>query len=745
MKRHLTLLIILFGSFAALGDDQPEEWQSHLATAQGAERTELLADLTDHYRKSSPDKAIAYGEEALVLLKEFPNVKMEIEVRLDISIAYRYLGLYESALDQAKRAQQSAEEAGDLDLLAEALNSLGYTYYRLGDSKIARDILDRALALNEKLKNEKRIAQSLQNLGNVSYSRAEFSEALEYYSRALSIREDIRDMPGIADTLTGYGQIYREMGDYSKAIDYHFQALHIRKETGNPRDIANSLNSIGTVNRNLEKYENAQQYHLQAMRIHEEIGDRFGISYSLNGLGIVFRRLGDYDKALEYYYKALELRKETGDRRRIANTLTNIGVVYRDMREYDKALEYYLQALSIKEEIGNRQGIARAILYVGEIETLLGRHAEALDYLEQSLNLAQDIGTKEIIRDSYKGLADTYEAMGNLEKALGYFKKYNIADEELIGAETHKEVARLQVRLGLLEKEQEISLHKQEIELLQRDSQLQQAKLEKQTFQRNFFLGGAALLLLLVLVITRFYLLKRQSEIRYRKADELKTQLLSVVCHDLRSPLGAVIGLAEEIKEELDDSASDAARMADLISNSGNQIMDLAKNLLDFSALELGKLVLEMETVDVAELTATVVEEFHTEAARKNQRVVVSIADEGGCSLIADKSSMRRILENLLSNAIKYSPPDSTINLKVEKRDKMRIEVRDEGPGFTEDDKTRLFGELQRLSAQPTGGESSIGLGLSIVRRLVELHKGRVWLESGIGGKGSTFIVELPV
>ncbi len=745
MKRLVTVMVLLLGTLGAFGQVRPEDPETRLATAQGGERVELLAYLTDRYQNSNPDKAIAYGEEVLVLLEKFPDVKMETEVRLDLSLAYRFSGLFESALEQSREAQQLAEEAGNSDLLSVALNQLGYTYNRLGDTEIAQKYLEQALALCEKLKDEKGIALSLHILGRIRYSTSEFAEAFDYYSRALSIREDIRDMPGIADTLTGFGQIYREMGDYSKAIDYHFKALLIREETGNLRNIANSFNSIGTVNRNLEEYERAQQYHLRAKRIHEEIGDRFGISYSLNGLGIVYRRLGDYDKALENYYKALELRKETGDQRRIANTLTNIGVVYRDMGEYDKALEYYLQALSIKEEIGNRLGIARAILYVGEIEKLLGRSVEALDYLEQSLNKAQDIRAKEIFRDSYKGLADTYEDIGNLEKALGNYKKFNIADEELIGAETHKEVAQLQVRLGLLEKEKEISLHKQEIELLQRGRQIQQAEHEKHEFQRNAFLGGGVLLLLVVLLITNLYLQKRQSEIRYRKANELKTRLLSVVCHDLRSPLGAVIGLAEEIQDELHDQSSDAARMAGLISNSGHQIMDLVQNLMDFSVIELGKLVLEMETVDVAELISKVVEEFHAETAIKNQRVVVSVADNGDCSLIADKSSMCRILENLLSNAIKYSPPDSTINLMVEKRDKMRIEIRDEGPGFTKDDKTRLFGEFQRLSAQPTGGESSIGLGLSIVKRLVELHKGRVWMENGIGGKGSTFIVELPV
>jgi signal transduction histidine kinase len=111
--------------------------------------------------------------------------------------------------------------------------------------------------------------------------------------------------------------------------------------------------------------------------------------------------------------------------------------------------------------------------------------------------------------------------------------------------------------------------------------------------------------------------------------------------------------------------------------------------------------------------------------------------------VMADFERLREAMDNVVSNAVKYSPLDQPIHISLEKADrKVRFLVRDEGPGLTRDDKKRLFGRFQRLSAQPTGGESSNGLGLSIVKQIIELHGGNVSAKSRVG-RGTTFIIEL--
>ena len=111
---------------------------------------------------------------------------------------------------------------------------------------------------------------------------------------------------------------------------------------------------------------------------------------------------------------------------------------------------------------------------------------------------------------------------------------------------------------------------------------------------------------------------------------------------------------------------------------------------------------------------------------------------------LVDKITSKGILDNLISNAIKYSPLDKNIYIRLYQRDSyIHSEIQDEGPGLSESDLLKLFGKFTRLSSKPTGGEHSTGLGLFIVKKLVEAMKGKVWCESQLG-QGSTFIVEFP-
>jgi len=115
-----------------------------------------------------------------------------------------------------------------------------------------------------------------------------------------------------------------------------------------------------------------------------------------------------------------------------------------------------------------------------------------------------------------------------------------------------------------------------------------------------------------------------------------------------------------------------------------------------------------------------------------------------------DIKRITEVMDNLVGNAIKFSPEGKAISVDVHKSSdgknrngRILFRVRDDGPGLTPDDLKKLFGKFVRLSAQPTGGESSTGLGLSIVKQVVELHGGKVWAESEGKGKGATFVVEL--
>ena len=131
----------------------------------------------------------------------------------------------------------------------------------------------------------------------------------------------------------------------------------------------------------------------------------------------------------------------------------------------------------------------------------------------------------------------------------------------------------------------------------------------------------------------------------------------------------------------------------------------------------------------------------------KDQQLLLSSEDTANNYFMtkADSKRLSQVFDNLISNAIKYSPFSKPIEVTIKSYEtNILISVADQGPGVSDEDKEKMFGYFQRLSAQPTGGESSSGIGLSIVKQIVELHNGKVWVESELG-KGSTFLVSLPV
>jgi signal transduction histidine kinase len=170
---------------------------------------------------------------------------------------------------------------------------------------------------------------------------------------------------------------------------------------------------------------------------------------------------------------------------------------------------------------------------------------------------------------------------------------------------------------------------------------------------------------------------------------------------------------------------------------------DLISNLLDANAIEQGSFTSTLEQCDMGALVAQAVEHNQPAAARKEIAVRVGVSP--GLWAKADRAAALQILDNLLSNALKYSPPRTTIYVHaLPERTDILVTVRDEGPGISETDQKKLFQKFSRLSARPTGGESSTGLGLAIVKRLAEAMSGSIQCHSALGA-GATFMLRLPV
>jgi two-component system sensor histidine kinase/response regulator len=233
-----------------------------------------------------------------------------------------------------------------------------------------------------------------------------------------------------------------------------------------------------------------------------------------------------------------------------------------------------------------------------------------------------------------------------------------------------------------------------------------------------------------------------------KNANTMKNRMLSMVAHDLKNPLGGVQGLVSFLlSDDRLTKYSDIIESLELMQISSTSMLDLVKEILDSAALEIGRIQLNKDVVSIEDLVKAAVWQNKPNADTKHQELRLTSLDTADNYFMtqADSKRLSQVFDNLISNAIKYSPFSKLINVTIESFEKyLLVSVADQGPGLTDDDKEKMFGYFQRLSAQPTGGESSNGIGLSIVKQIVELHEGKVWVESEFG-HGATFYVKLPV
>jgi signal transduction histidine kinase/DNA-binding response OmpR family regulator len=227
------------------------------------------------------------------------------------------------------------------------------------------------------------------------------------------------------------------------------------------------------------------------------------------------------------------------------------------------------------------------------------------------------------------------------------------------------------------------------------------------------------------------------------RSSKFKDQFLSTMSHELRTPLNAVLGFSDLLGEDRYGSLNDKQRRyVNHISTGGKHLLRLINDILDLSRIEAGRLQLTIETVRVDTSLSEACDTLQPLASKKNHHLIKHPAP--GLSVRADATRLKQILMNLIGNAVKFTPDGGTIELAAKRiDDHVRLEVRDSGPGIPPHEQKRIFEAFYRLTQNTKAAEGS-GLGLAITQRLVELHGGKLGLESE-PGTGSCFFFTLPL
>jgi signal transduction histidine kinase len=222
-----------------------------------------------------------------------------------------------------------------------------------------------------------------------------------------------------------------------------------------------------------------------------------------------------------------------------------------------------------------------------------------------------------------------------------------------------------------------------------------------------------------------------------------KSEFLANMSHELRTPLNAIIGFSQVLRERLfgDVNAKQEEYLDDILS-SGNHLLSLINDVLDLSKVEAGQVELELAQFSLRDALERGVIMVRERATRDG--VEIAIAAAPGVDVVeGDERRIRQVIFNLLSNAVKFTPPGGAVDVSAAQiNGEVRVSVADTGPGLAREDHERIFDEFQQTEAGIAQREGT-GLGLALSKRLVELHGGRIWVESELG-QGSRFVFTLP-
>ncbi|MFH0985504.1 MAG: PAS domain-containing sensor histidine kinase [Candidatus Omnitrophota bacterium] len=229
-----------------------------------------------------------------------------------------------------------------------------------------------------------------------------------------------------------------------------------------------------------------------------------------------------------------------------------------------------------------------------------------------------------------------------------------------------------------------------------------------------------------------------------KKLDELKSEFVSVVSHELRTPLATMQEFTAIISDEIPGKLTKEQRQyLDIIKDNIERLTRLISSLLDISNLEAGKIELKMTLVDLGDLVTGILATLKSQADEKKIELIMKFS-ESGIQVCVDPERIAQVFMNLIGNAIRFTQESGRITVEIKKTvTEIECSVNDTGIGIAEEDLPKVFRKFQQFGRIPGSGEKGTGLGLSIAKNIVEMHHGRIWVESKVG-EGTKLSFALP-
>jgi len=676
-------------------------------TLNPVEKIEALNHYSQKIRASNISQSLSFAEQAISLAESNNYPKGLANAYWNHGIANRLLAKYEEAFSDMEKAFNIYTKLDDKKGLSRILNSKGNIYLSLSEYEQALYYLNKSLEVSDAADDIIQKAIILSNIGLIHQETGDYPKALEHYLQSMQIYTEHSDKIPFS-LYNNIGIVYQNIGDHATALDYYFRSLESCEEANNQIDKAYTLGNIAVTYGELSEFDNSIKYFRDSLQIIKTLGYKQAETNGLNNLANAYKKAGSYDNALKLLNQSIDISDEIGDKSSKAFSLNLIGEIYLFIGDYDVSKKYFLESLEISKNINDFLNKILAYILLGKLYKATGDYDSSLMSFVNAQQFAEQKKSSNELIEIHEEISGIYILMNKPEKALEHYKLHHKYESEQFDLNINKRLKTvfIQNQIKAKDKDYQIALREKE---LYRLKNIELASLNERLNYLN---------------------------------NEIK-EFLGIAIHDLKNPLSGIKVYSHKLYSNLEKYSDEEIKMmAFEMEQASNRMFDLIAKLLDVNKIETGSRNYNYINLELAEVVKVTIDDFREQAISKELNIIFN--SKSKTEVYADLLSLRQIITNLISNAIKFSPFKKSIYISIkEDRENIELHIKDEGPGLTETDKTKLFKKFPRMSTKPTNNELSTGLGLYIVDRLIKANGGRVWCESR-EGSGADFVIEFP-
>ncbi|MGE5942841.1 MAG: ATP-binding protein, partial [Flavobacteriales bacterium] len=579
------------------------------------------------------------------------------------------------------------------------------------------------------------------------------------YAKSKEIFNQIKDTLGIAKVNNSIGLIEIKRGNYAKGLQYSLSAIKELEKRNLKNHLRLAYSNLAKAYFNIKDYDKSIEFYLKALQVQEQLNDKKGIDVSNSQLAELYSMKKEFRKAIDYYEKVLANNQTSNDSIK-AVIYPKLGGEYLQFNDYDNASKYLEQGLYINRRVNNKEGLLTSLINLGNLNLQQNKLVLAENQLLEAGDIAQEINNKKELLRHYKLMRTLDSTRNKFDKAFVWQRKYydlksSLTEKEDLIDNESIESPELDLSLNFDQNtpEQNNIINNKEITKTQQDFD---------RLQIIFYALLAALAIVSTFLILIY--LKRNSSLKYAQeleeknikielqneafqeqtkhlenVNNVKDKLFSIISHDLKDSLSSINSFIDLLKDGSLTRAEFDNLIPELSENANNASL-LLFNLLNWSKSQMQSLKPSPSLFDVQEV-------FEDKVRLVEQRL-----ESKGIELVdhtlrdfayADRSMIEIVIQNLLANALKFSKRGDKITISNHiSNGHCIISVADTGIGISKENMEKLF-KSNSFTTVGTNNEKGTGLGLSICKELVELNKGKIWVESSVN-VGSTFYVQLP-